>query len=544
MKRALAIGLLTWAAFAAAYDVLLRGHMQYALAASIAAGLFMATVVGTYRISIADLRDARRLWQDVVPRDGEEVAVTGPIRVDGAPLRSPFTRRAAALYVYDIEHDMKSADDGMRAVKDYSGVALAPAYVDAFHGPVRLAGFPQLEGFERQSDASAAARNAAAAYVAATEFEDLSGFQFRATIDAVRQMIGGAAESVRKDWKLTNDGVTRQSRAVEQVVEPGEYVCLIGRYAGGRIAPAEGLTPRLVRGAPDAAAKALRWKAKQQFIVATAIALGVNFMVSLPFILPRIATPATATPPQTKTTPFEEMYRYHDAIRRGDLAVAQRMAARGTPVNVPDLEKKTPLAIAGNEATAAWLIAKGADVNAADEHGQTVLMEQATYGHAGIVKMLIAHGARLDVVDPRYHMTALQVAEYTEHLDVAQVLRDAGAHDDTVTETNGAPLAADDPPVQAALRYLDALFANDRAAMSARWLHEDFDDADLAKYRGARPHPAHLWRGFANDRAATLELRGKDPDGGSVTWRYDLARVNGEWKIRDETWETRFNGVE
>jgi hypothetical protein len=541
MKRAVAIGFLTWAAFAAAYDLLLRGHMQYALAASIAAGLFMATVVGTYRISIADLLDARRLWQDVEPRDGEEVAVTGPIRVDGAPLLSPFTRRAAALYVYDIEHDIKSASDGTRAVKDYSGVALAPAYVDAFHGPVRLAGFPQLEGFDKQSDGSAAARKAAAAYVAATQFEDLSGFELRATVDAVRQMIGGDAESVRKDWKLTDDGVTRQSRAVEQIVEPGEQVCLIGRYAAGRIAPTEGLTPRLVRGAPDAAAKALRWKAKQQFIVATAIALGVNFMVSLPFILPKIATPAS---PRTKKTPFEEMYKYHDAIRRGDLAAAQRMAARGTPVNVPDLEKKTPLAIAGNEATAAWLIANGADVNAADEHGQTVLMEQATYGHAGIVKMLIAHGARLDDVDPQYHMSALQVAEYTEHLDVAQVLRDAGAHDDTVTEKNGAPLAADDPPVQAAQRYLEALFANDREAMSARWLHQDFDDVDLAKYRGARPHPAHLWRGFANERAATLELRGKDPDGGSVTWRYDLVRVKGEWKIRDEAWETRFNGVE
>jgi hypothetical protein len=158
--------------------------------------------------------------------------------------------------------------------------------------------------------------------------------------------------------------------------------------------------------------------------------------VSLPFILPRIASPATTNSSSpVKTAPFEEMHRYHDA-------------------------------------------------------------------------------------------------------------RDAGAHDDTVTETNGSLLGADDPPVRVALAYLDALFAGDRDAMSARWLHQDFDDIDLAAYRGARPHPAHLWRGFANDRAATLELRGKDPDGGNVTWRYDLARVDGEWKIRDEAWETRFNGVE
>lgn len=547
MKRALAIGLLTWAACAVGYYVLLRGHMRYVIPASIFGGLFMATVIGTYRIAIADLIDARRLGEDVVPRDGDTIAATGPLRVDGAPLRAPFSNRPAALYVYDVEHDIDSAEGARRAVKDYSGLAMAAAWVDAFHGPVRIGGFPQLEGFDKVSDGSANARKAAARYVAATSFEDLSGFAVRGTVDAVKHMVGDAVESVRKDWKLTGDGVTAHSRTVEQVVEPGERVALIGRYSGGRIIPFEGLTPRLVRGAPDNAAAALRWKAKQELIVATAIGIGINVFAALPFLLPKIATPASAqstAAKKKKETPFEEMYRYHDAVRRGDLAAAQKYVAGGTPMNVVDLEKKSPLAIAGSEATAAWLIANGADVNAADEHGMTVLMEQTTSGHAGIVKMLIAKGARLDDVDPRYNMTALQYADYTEHLDVAQILRNAGARDDTVTEKNGAPLAADDAPVRVALAYLDALFANDRRAMSAQWLHEELDDADLAKYRGARPHPAHLWRGFANDNAATLELRGRDPDGGAVTWRYDLVRAKGAWKIRDETWETRYNGVE
>jgi hypothetical protein len=194
--------------------------------------------------------------------------------------------------------------------------------------------------------------------VAATAFEDLSGFALRGTAQAVRHMIGDAVDSARKDWKLTDDGVTKHSRVVEQVVEPGERVVLIGHYAAGRVIPFEGITPRLVRGAPDSAAAALQLKAKQQFIVATAIAAGINFFVSLPFILPRIATPSSASSfiPSTtkKKTPFEGMYGYHDAIRRGDLGAAQQMAARGTPVNVPDLEGKTPLAIAANEATAAW----------------------------------------------------------------------------------------------------------------------------------------------------------------------------------------------
>jgi len=517
MKRAAAIGFLTWAAFAAIYDAVLRGHMPYALPAAIAAGLFMAVVVGTYRISIDDLLNARRLSIDAIPRDGETVAATGPIVVEGAPLRTPFSHRPAALYIYDVEHDV-----GGSSVKDYSGFALAPSYVDAFHGPVRLAGFPRLEGFEKAAAADART------YIAATHFE-------RAGLADVRQMLTGADERARKDWQLTNSGVTGESRAFEQFVEPGEIVCAIGRYEDGRI-----VTPRLLRGAPNDAGAALRWKAKQQFITATAIAIGVNSFVSLPFWLR-----TERTKPATKTS-FEAMYKYHDAVRRGDLAAARQMAANGIPVNVPDLEGKRPLAIAGNEATAAWLIANGADVNAADEHGQTVLMEQATYGHAGIVKMLIARGARLDDVEPRWKMSALKQAEQYERMDVVKILHDAGARDDAVTEANGKALADGDPPVRVAIAYLDALFANDPKAMGALWVagNQSFDEYDLKKWREARPHPAHLVRGFANDGAATLELRGKMPGGGSVTWRYGLARVNGEWKLRDETWETRFNGVE
>src|SRR5689334_14801580 len=128
MKRAVVIGLLTWAALAAAYYVLLRGHMSHALLAAIAAGLFMATVAGTYRISIDDLLQVRRLSVDTPPREGEEIVATGPIRVDGEPLRAPFSRRPAAIYFYDVERDVRGS-----MIKDYSGFALAPSFVDAFH---------------------------------------------------------------------------------------------------------------------------------------------------------------------------------------------------------------------------------------------------------------------------------------------------------------------------------------------------------------------------------------------------------------------------
>jgi hypothetical protein len=528
MKRAFVIGFATWGAFAVAYWLLLHGRMHYAIAASIFAALFMATVVGSYRICVASLLDAKRLSANEAPIDGATFAAAGPIRVDGDPLLSPFTKRAAALYLYDIEHAVDSAEGGTRMVKDYSGLALASSHIDTPHGPIAIGGFVQLEGFDKEG---ASASHSARAYVAATEFEN-------ATFDAVAQMITGTGEHFRKDWKLTGDGVTKHSRAVEQIVAPGEPVCLIGYYEAGRIVPHGGVLPRLVRGMPENAIGALRSKAKLGFITATVIAIGVNAMVSLVFILPHAGV--------TRKTSFEEMYKYHEAVRRGDLAAAKKMVADGTPVNVPDLEGKTPLAIAGNDATASWLIEHGADVNAADEHGETVLMEQSTYGHAGIVKMLIAKGARVDAVESQYHTSALQQAEQYQRMNIVEILRNAGAHDDAVTEKNGKPLSEDDEPVRVAKAYLDALFAGDRDTLEAQWIPEkaNYDNIDLADYKGGRPHPAHLLDGFANDHAATLELRGKSPQGPSVTWRYDLVRVNGIWKLRDETWETRFNGVD
>ena len=64
-------------------------------------------------------------------------------------------------------------------------------------------------------------------------------------------------------------------------------------------------------------------------------------------------------------------------------------------------------------------------------------MEQAQTGNAAVVSQLIKSGGRLDVVSTTWNTTALQQALDGERIDVAQILRDAGARDDTVTGKNG-----------------------------------------------------------------------------------------------------------
>ena len=87
------------------------------------------------------------------------------------------------------------------------------------------------------------------------------------------------------------------------------------------------------------------------------------------------------------------------------------------------------------DAVRQWL-ADGGDVDAQDGHGQTALMVAAHQGHLGIVELLVARGARLNVV-AKYNLSALMLAVIAGHADVARRLVDAGA-DRTITG-RGAP---------------------------------------------------------------------------------------------------------
>jgi hypothetical protein len=167
-------------------------------------------------------------------------------------------------------------------------------------------------------------------------------------------------------------------------------------------------------------------------------------------------------------------------------------------------------------------------------------MEQASNGNAEVVRVLIDRGAHLDDADTRWKMTALAQALHAERTEVIQILRDAGAKDDTVTEKNGTPVAEDDPPARAALSWLDAVFAEDKNKLNGLWAGAGaLGDFDFKLWKSARPHPAHLLRGFRNDATATLWLRGPNDQNIPVTWRYDLVVVTGAWKVRSEQWETK-----
>jgi ankyrin repeat protein len=250
-------------------------------------------------------------------------------------------------------------------------------------------------------------------------------------------------------------------------------------------------------------------------------------------------TPIAVPKSQRQTT--QDIEGMHAAARDAQIPVMESLLAKNTAVDVRDAEQATPLMRAGDGKTAEWLIAHGANVNAVNYQGDTALMLAAGTGNAEVVKALIKGKADVNIVSTKWNSTALQRALDNEKLDVAQILRDAGAHDVTVTAKNGKPVGKNSEPVRAALKYLDAIQHQDVAAIRGLSTRAFDKDVDWKAVKESRPIDPGLVGGFANENAATLSLRGKRADGVYTTWTLQLEHASGGWKVSDERWETRFD---
>jgi hypothetical protein len=72
------------------------------------------------------------------------------------------------------------------------------------------------------------------------------------------------------------------------------------------------------------------------------------------------------------------------------------------------------------------LLAKGANIEAQTRYGITPLFYAAWSGHADVVRLLASQGARVDVSDTFYKMTAYAAALNKGHADAAKALIEAG----------------------------------------------------------------------------------------------------------------------
>jgi hypothetical protein len=259
MKKACLIGLLTWAAISAAYWYWLHQHLNPPadVWVSVIAGFFMAVVIGAFRTALAAMGDARRVRQAIEPggfmaqepADGATVAVAGTIRPLGEALLTPFSRRRAVLYSFEVEHENPAMRDEMRQVKDYSGFALTPSVIDSMHGAVKLLCYPQLEGVGKEVITAPDAIANAQEYIANTQWTDMK-LNPAAIYREVKDMLTDDDGSVRKDWRMGEPPDLERTTLQEQLVPPGAQVFAIGKWSAANrgLIPDAGVPARLVVG--------------------------------------------------------------------------------------------------------------------------------------------------------------------------------------------------------------------------------------------------------------------------------------------------------
>jgi hypothetical protein len=288
MKRGCFVTLLILVALLGGYWYLLHGRVEApVLWWSVGiASFFMWISTGALRTAAMAARDASRVasqssfagFSGEEMTDGETVTIVGRVRALGSPLRTPFSDQPAVLYSYEIEHISQDRESTSTA-KDYSGFALAPTAIDSSRGSINLLGFPLLEGFPKTTVDTDAARQNAAAYIASTAFTDMQGFHPGQIYQQIRDVLTDDDGHLRKDWKMTEDRDLSGKTLTEQIVAPGEQVCVIGSWSAAK----HGLVPggtdgviQLLRGDPQKVGSNLWGKCIRNVIGGLVVAAIIN----------------------------------------------------------------------------------------------------------------------------------------------------------------------------------------------------------------------------------------------------------------------------
>lgn len=140
----------------------------------------------------------------------------------------------------------------------------------------------------------------------------------------------------------------------------------------------------------------------------------------------------------------------HWAVRRNDVASTRLLVQAGAKIGATTRYGISPLYLAslnGNTVTAGVLIGAGADIHAANPGGETPLMTAARAGATDLVKLFVSKGANVNAAETVRGQTALMWAVQENHLAVARLLVEVGAHVDAQTRavvpdgTSGRPEA-------------------------------------------------------------------------------------------------------
>jgi Ankyrin repeats (many copies) len=423
--------------------------------------------------------------------DGRWTAVAGEIHPAGEPLKAPFSGEDCVLCEYDVasQHRIGSTSGGgdSKPGSDFAGFLMNPCVVRGDQGEMRLLGFPNLEGFgERVCKGPGVAANARA-FLTGTEFENYSGLKMVTVFSAIKAAWSDDDGLVRKNIRLgkttpqsmfpelqtsvptqpmdppqapvannlqseedelddelddedleddqLDDEATSGRGGIpllkEKRVKVGEKVCAIGIYSGEK----RGLIPgglgadhfiKLIRGRAADIERASRNSAFGRFFGGLFFLLVVNGVTFG-------AMQAARYNSKLQTERRREAFQI--ASQDGNVARLSKLIERGVDMNSRDESGQPLLAVAAVRSpdVTRWLIDHGADVNVASEHGLTPLMGAASRGDADMVKLLLDAKADVNLRNKDNNFSALTYALRDGNPVIAELLRKAGAKEDSAT---------------------------------------------------------------------------------------------------------------
>ena len=132
---------------------------------------------------------------------------------------------------------------------------------------------------------------------------------------------------------------------------------------------------------------------------------------------------------------FSDSYKFLEAVRKKDGTAATAMLDKGSPslINTKDLTSgDTALHIATGRRDLVWMqfmLAKGANVNAANAKGETALTVAVNLGFTEGVELLVGTGAGVDTRN-RTGETPLITAVHNRDIGLMRLLLKAGADPD------------------------------------------------------------------------------------------------------------------
>lgn len=227
------------------------------------------------------------------------MTIAGRIRATGPTLLAPFSQRACVLYQYDVSRPLTAGESrrGDHDRKAFTGFALTPSVIDAPNLSVRLLGFPELEGFHSEIRDGSTDLGNARAYIEATTFEDMQGFAALGKVwGVVKERIADDDGTVRKDWQMTDKTYDiSDSTLTEQIVAPGDQVCVIGVYSAAKSGIVSDLSKglnKLIKGDARKSASSLRTGGIGQLIGGTLFGLFL-IGVTVAILLARTPQPGT-----------------------------------------------------------------------------------------------------------------------------------------------------------------------------------------------------------------------------------------------------------